>query len=394
MITAVSSRSDSRSPDRAGCPAAGRPARARGIFSALALALILSGCATRPGPDALNPVVEKARGNAEITVLAVTDRSPASTPPSAFGGGRGAISYEQFTMQAVASAPGGYSGAGVVPHNGNPKNFVTTGRRELDRTSFEQSVIRLQKNADITVVFVHGYNTSYQEAVFRLAQLSVGARTVPILFSWPSQADFRGYVTDRDATTYARDDLVQLLTLLTRTLPRGRIAVVGHSMGAWLVMEALRQLRLEGRDNVIARLQVGLASPDIDIDVFRKQAAVIGRLTPPLTVLVSKDDRALAVSSQIAGGNPRLGLASAYDPKVQEIARQSGTQIIDITTLPATDSLNHDRFVAFAARYASSARDSGSAGGFRHAGAFLLDTTGRILSAPFEGTARIIAGSQ
>lgn len=351
----------------------------------------------RPGPDTLNPVLEKARGNAEITVLAVTDRSPTSTRPSAFGGGRGTISYEQFTMQAVLSAPGRKSGSGVVTHDGDPsKDFATTGRLELDRRSFGQAVSRLQKSSDTTVVFVHGYNTSYQEAVFRLAQLSAAAdiHVVPILFSWPSQADFRGYVADRDATTYARDDLVHLLGLLSRTRPKGRIAVVGHSMGAWLVMEALRQLRLEGRNDVIARLQVGLASPDIDIDVFRKQSAVIGRLAPPLTVLVSKDDRALAVSSQLAGGNPRLGLASADNPQVQEVARESGAQIIDITTLPATDSLNHDRFVAFAARYASTARNSGSIGGFRHAGVFLLDATGRILSAPFEGTARIIAGSQ
>lgn len=378
----------------AGCSAPPRVST-RGLVSAVAVAIMLAGCAARPGPETLDPVVERPQGNRSVTVLALTDRARTADKPYAFGDGRGMLSYEQFTIQAVKSTPDGNIGAAVISRHSDPsKDFVTTGRCEFDRASFQQSVARLQKTADSTVVFVHGYNTSYQEAVFRLAQLSVEAdtRAVPILFSWPSQADFRGYVTDRDAATYARDDLVHLLTLLSRSPPRGRIAVVGHSMGAWLVMEALRQLRLEGRGDVIARLEVVLASPDID--VFRKQAAVVGRLSPPLTVLVSKDDRALAVSSRLTGGRSRLGLASADNPKMQAIARQSGVQIIDITTLPASDSLNHDRFVTFAARYASTARKDGAVGGVRHASVFLLDATGRILSAPFEGTARIIAGTQ
>jgi esterase/lipase superfamily enzyme len=296
------------------------------------------------------------------------------------------------------SSPGGGPPASAIARNNNPSSdFVTTGRWELDEASFKETVDRMEKGDDNTVVvFVHGYNTSYQEAVFRLAQLDIeaGARAVPILFSWPSQADFRGYVADRDSTTYARDDLVRLLTMLSRSRSQRRVAVIGHSMGAWLVMEALRQLRLQGRNDVVAHLQVGLSSPDIDVDVFRKQAAVVGRLSPPLTVLISRDDRALAISSRLAGGRPRLGLASADDPRIQEIARQNGVQIIDITSLPSTDRFNHNRFVALAARYSAAAQKGARAGGVRQAGVFLLDATGRILSAPFEQTARMIAGSR
>ncbi|NIJ42836.1 esterase/lipase superfamily enzyme [Parvibaculum indicum] len=239
--------------------------------------------------------------------------------------------------------------------------------------------------------FIHNY--SYQEAVFRLAQLraEAGAQAVPVLFSWPSQADFRGYVADRDSATYARDDLVQLLTMLSRSRPKGRVTVIGHSMGAWLVMEALRQLRLQGRNDVIAGLRVGLASPDIDVDVFRAQSAVVGRLSPPLTVLVSPNDRALAVSSRIAGGNPRLGSARVDDPEIQKIPLLNGMQIIDIASLPASDGFNHDRFVTLAARY-STAEQGSRVGEVRQAGVFLLDATGRILSAPFSGTAQIISG--
>lgn len=110
-----------------------------------------------------------------------------------------------------------------------------------------------RKHGGKVVVFVHEYNNSYQEAVFRLAQLSAGGEVdfVPILFSWPSQAELGGYVSDGDAATYARDDLVQLLSSLSKGRPAGSVALAGHSMGGWLVMGALRQLRLQSRNDVV-----------------------------------------------------------------------------------------------------------------------------------------------
>lgn len=366
-------------------------------FAVVLILIMLAGCATRPGPEVLDPVAERPEGNGSVTVLTVTNRALTDERPQTYGDGRGKLSYEQFTMQKVTSESAGKAGVSAIPHPENPsKDFVTTDRRELDEALFMQSVNSVRKADGTIVVFVHGYNTSYQEAVFRLAQLGTDsdAFDLPILFSWPSMGDFRGYLADRDSITYARDDLVHLLTLLSRSRSQQRISVIGHSMGGWLVMEALRQLRLEGRDDVIARLQVGLASPDIDIDVFQKQAAVVGPLTPPLGVMVSADDRALSLSSRLAGGKPRLGLARADDPQIQAIARQNGVHILDISNLPATDGMKHDRFVVLAARYSAAAAKDGSVGGIRQAGVYILDTTGRILSAPFTGTAGMIAGAQ
>lgn len=314
-------------PDRDVSAASGPSADGRHLCAVLLLTISLAGCASRPGPETLEPVAERGGSNRSVTVLAVTDRAPTEAKPPAFEGARGKLSCEQFTIQQVNPASGGKRPESDISRDNDPsKDFVTVGRWELDKRSFEQSVGGMQKADDMVVLFVHGYNTSYHEAVLRLAQLAVDAngRAVPILFSWPSQADFRGYVADRDSTTYARDDLVQLLTMLSR-------------------------LRSKGRSDVIAHFQVGLASPDIDIDVFRKQASIIGPLSPPLMVLVSKDDRALAVSSRLASGKSRLGLAGAGDPQIREIARQSGIQIFDITSLPsatgsstaASSSLRH-----------------------------------------------------
>ena len=142
---------------------------------------VLGGCATRPGPETLDPVSGVSDGARNVTVLAVTDRSPTQATPPAFTGGRGKLGYEVFSMQAIRSSADGRPDAPVVAISDQPaKDFVTVGRRELGRAAFEEMVGRQQKVGDGTVlVFVHGYNTSYQEAVFQLAQLSAdsGART-------------------------------------------------------------------------------------------------------------------------------------------------------------------------------------------------------------------------
>src|SRR5258705_6606030 len=85
-----------------------------------------------------------------------------------------------------------------------------------------------------------------------------------------------------------------LLTMLSSSCEVSDIVVVAHSMGAMLTVDALRQLRIEGKDRVIARLgRVVLAAPDINAKMFRAQVQAIGPLKPPLLVLVSKDDGAL-----------------------------------------------------------------------------------------------------
>ena len=137
-------------------------ARAAFIPLVLVLATALAGCATRPGPETLDPAGRRAAGNtSSITVLTATDRSSTDLVRPVLGSGRGILRYEQFTMQA-ASADGGRAGAVVNARSSDPtKDFITVGRRELDEKAFEDSVNRMQKDAGGTVaVFVHGYNYS------------------------------------------------------------------------------------------------------------------------------------------------------------------------------------------------------------------------------------------
>lgn len=48
----------------------------------------------------------------------------------------------------------------------------------------------------------------------------------------------------------------------------GAVGIFWHSMGGFLVMEAVRQLKLQHREDVIDKLAVILDAPDINVDVF------------------------------------------------------------------------------------------------------------------------------
>lgn len=191
------------------------------------------------------------------------------------------------------------------------------------------------------LVFVHGYNTDFDDAVYRLTQIShdSGYTGAPILFSWASAGKTIDYVYDRDSANAARDSLEQLLDRLARS-GLTRIDIVAHSMGTWLTMEALRGLAIGGNRDVDGRLgDVVLASPDIDVDVFKTQMKRYGKPDRPFIVLLSDDDQALRFSSMIAGRQPRLGeYRDAGD------IAALGVIVVDLTAVKAGDSLNHTKF--------------------------------------------------
>jgi esterase/lipase superfamily enzyme len=334
-------------------------------------------------------------GAKPVSLLVATDRVTDGTRHGAYGNGRGKLVYEELTV----SVPPGHE-AGSIEWSeataGDPtRSFVVTRRRRLDEQAFRREVASRSTEGGTTAVFAHGYNNTFAEAAFRLAQLASDAADVntPILFSWPSEAAVTGYVADRDAVTYARDDLAHVLAVVADARPRGKAVLAGHSMGGWLVMETLRQLRLEGRDHTIAAFEVALAAPDIDIDVFRRQVAVVGPLSPPLTILVSKDDRALMASQQLAGGRARVGAADVDDPRLEHIARQAKIRIVDISSLEAQDPARHDRFVRFAAiQSREMAKPTNAVGSLQKAGAYVFNAAGTAVASPFTLAGRALGG--
>lgn len=360
-----------------------------GRLPAVLLLLLLIGCAARPGMEVLAPSATTPTSVDAITVYVATTRERQAPDQNSFTNRRAReLNFADYTVSVPPTHKPGRIEWPRTPAD-PATSFTPIRDTVLTRPSFEAALAgrRCGETGASTAVFVHGYNTNFPEALFRVVQMTADTdpRTISVLFAWPSDASTLGYVADRDSAMYSRDYLADFLLRLTQLCGGGQITLVGHSMGGWLTVEALRQLRLAGREDVLKRLQVALASPDIDIEVFRTQMSIIGPLSPPMTVLVSRDDRALSVSSRLAGARQRLGRLNVDEPEVQEAARTANLNIIDISGLEASDSFNHDRYVSFAGAYAKMAATGtvSSGTGLRQAGAFVFRAVGTALSSPF-----------
>lgn len=363
-----------------------------GIILALVLIAGLAGCTSRPGPDVLT-TVRPLPGTAQVKVFAVTTRTRVTPDTNAYDNGKSiASNYAELNV----SIPPGHKDSQIEwPKKGkkpNPKtDFAVTQQSVLDRDTFYAQVKAANPASKKVGVYVHGYNSNFQESVYRMAQMSADAKftATPIAFSWPSQGELAGYVADKDSATYSRDYLVDLMKELTKDRAVGDVTIFGHSMGGWLVVEALRQLKLEGRQDVLVKLNVILAAPDIDSDLFRTQMAVIGKLPRPMIILVSKDDRALEASKILSYSTARVGRLDVDDPKVQEAAVEAGIVLIDITQIQSMDSANHSRFADVAALYPALTAESAKKKDLGNAGAFVFDAAAATISSPF----RIVSGA-
>jgi esterase/lipase superfamily enzyme len=312
----------------------------------IVISVALAGCGSRPGPEVLTTVSAIPDNADQVKVYAVTTRSRVTPDSNVFDAGKATVAnYAEFTV----SIPPNHKPAQIEWPKGrkaNPaKDFAVTGQSVLSAASFHDT-IHPGKSPKRVGIFVHGYNYNFQESLFRLAQISHDAKLdrTPILFSWPSQAAVAGYVADKESATYSRDYLAALLIEAAEGRGEGDVAVFGHSMGGWLVVETLRQLKLQGRDDVLSKLSIILAAPDIDEDVFRTQMAVIGTMKQPMTILVSGDDRALAVSKVISASSNRVGTLDVNDPKVQQAAIANNVTLVDISQVQPSDSAHHNRF--------------------------------------------------
>lgn len=364
---------------------------ARQLLVAIALGALAS-CAARPDAAVLQPVAVNGSPGKEIVLLAATNRQPDQTTEG-FKSVRGS---EMVYRRYAISIPPTHKSPEIEYPGTRPdpkKDMVVTDRRPLSRPEFLSSAAAAPDKTGTVGIFVHGYNYSFQEALYRLAQISADAGTggTPILFSWPSEGAVTGYVADRDAVLASRDDLRAVLGSLSAQPKTKRIVLFGHSMGGFLIMETLRELKLQGRDDVLRKLVVVLAAPDIDADVFRSQLNVIGKLANPLVLLVSKDDRALAVSSFIGGERQRVGRLDVNDPAVQAAARSYGVRVIDITAVKGVDGLGHDRYASLARLGPQLASMDGQRGASAtEVGAFVFDAAGAVVSSPFRLASTIV----
>ena len=220
----------------------------------------------------------------------------------------------------------------------------------IDRETVVARLNRAVKNSPdrSVLVFIHGFNNRFEDSVYRFAQIvhDSGARSVPVLVTWPSRGSVLAYGYDRESTNYTRNALERLFQFLARDPDIKEVSILAHSMGNSLAIESLRQMAIRNGRLPAKFKNIMLASPDVDVDVFRSQIADMGSPRPRFTLFVSRDDRALAVSRRVWGDVIALGSIDPEQPPYKNELAENDISVIDLTKVKSGDSLHHDKFAS------------------------------------------------
>ncbi|MCB1189162.1 MAG: alpha/beta hydrolase [Leptospiraceae bacterium] len=163
------------------------------------------------------------------------------------------------------------------------------------------------------MVFVHGFNVRFEEAVLRASQIQYDLKFpgLMVLFTWPagSQDGMLNKLNIKKTYSFnqenAKKSIPDLKNLLKELKTTGKkIHLIVHSMGHQIAIPALAELSAEGEEKLLSELV--LNAPDYDAGDFKRKAPALTKMSKRVTVYCSPGDNALIISGQV-NENTRVG---------------------------------------------------------------------------------------
>jgi esterase/lipase superfamily enzyme len=325
--------------------------RGRIVASLHAVAAVLTmlacaSCTMRPLQGVLVPSSEAVEATSQVPILIGTTRARSSGDPGEMFS-REPASEMEFAQVTVSIPPDGSRTAGEIqwplsPPGDPRKEFVTASAGYLDRAEFNAAITVAAKTGhrNKAMVFVHGFNNRFDDAVYRYAQFVHDGRlpVIPILFSWPSQGagNLGSYDHDRKVAGQSGAALAELLDRVNANPAIKEIVFVCHSMGCLVTLDALRSRAPRG--SVSKLKNVALVAPDVGFDEFIGAVGPPGPRRPRIGLFLSQDDVALKISKSLAGGTARLGDINPQDEPYRSALAQQKIAVFDLTHLGGDDA--------------------------------------------------------
>jgi esterase/lipase superfamily enzyme len=193
---------------------------------------------------------------------------------------------------------------------------------------------------DQALVFVHGYNTAFDNAVYRTAQIAYDLKFdgAPFVYSWPSGGAVASYTYDRESAGASKPYMRAFLDMVVKETGAKAVSIIAHSMGNQPLLDVLKDMKSSTPEGVVIN-QVVFAAPDVDSDSFANLAQAIKGLAKGVTLYAASNDRALIVSRNF-WGYYRAGDVPPGGPLVLP-----GVDTIDVTAA-STDAfaINHSGY--------------------------------------------------
>ena len=176
----------------------------------------------------------------------------------------------------------------------------------LDTASFWQEIANSlgQREKDDSLLFLHGYNVTFEQAAIQAAQLGydLGIPGITSFFSWPSLGTISGYAADTESLELSEDIIRDFLEQLCEHIGTGRLHIIAHSMGNRGLLRIFQ--------HISDRCKIGqiiLAAPDVDQAIFTKQVVRLLDFSKRVTLYASNKDIAIKTSEFLRASYPRAG---------------------------------------------------------------------------------------
>ncbi|MCP4297639.1 MAG: alpha/beta hydrolase [Proteobacteria bacterium] len=227
-----------------------------------------------------------------------------------------------------------HSAKKIIPaeHNASTKAFLNLKNK--------------MKNAADVLVYIHGYNVSWEQSVGAALALQTmldrnskddpnRTGVIVVLFSWPSDGSmmpFSAYNSDRcdaegsgHAVGRAMLKLRDFLHTLKKDTDKEEEKLCGqelhllcHSMGNYVLQNALVKMIKHSEGDKLPRIfdHIFLCAPDVDDDVLDSDQPMrqLHQLCRKVTVYCNKEDIAMFISDVTKGNPDRLGHSGIANP--------------------------------------------------------------------------------
>jgi esterase/lipase superfamily enzyme len=283
-----------------------------GGFTVEVRASTLATAAPRPEPQPPVTAEPPVENHAKVPVFYATDRNRLGYTPLSYGSerepskqlhlGRIDVSVPRDHRMGQLERPTIWTFWREDPD----KHFIVVSARELTYDAFYRDVagVVARSQRREAFVFIHGFNVSFESAVYRTAQIAydLAFDGAPILYSWPSVGSPTGYPVDANNSEWTIDRLHWFLEDISAKSGATLIHVIAHSRGNWPTMNALNAIATESHSTAPPRFsQIVLTAPDVDADSFRDLVRRFNLIATRTTLYASANDEALRLSREYQG---------------------------------------------------------------------------------------------
>jgi len=240
---------------------------------------------------------------------------------------------------------------------------VETQERQAFFSHIQESMAewRAKDASPQALLFLHGYNVTFEEAAIRAAQIGVDLKVqgATAFFSWPSQGDATAYLVDEATIESSEQAIADFLVDFAANSGADKVHVIAHSMGNRGLLRALQRIAASAETQGKVKFgQIILAAPDLDRDLFLDLAHLYPQYGERTTLYASDADLPVHLSSKVHGA-PRAGYFTPYTvaPNIDTICVPDfDVDLLFHSYFAQAEALLHDIFDLLTANLAAKSR--------------------------------------